>query len=424
MHDNGSYISQGSNFVSDWIRTLGGDGTFCAVAGNGDLLYFSFQNSHIFRMVVNNNFQIVSFTRVDPVGGGSDPDQPYLFVNPFVLDPSNNNMMYLAGGDIVWRNDNLSQIPASSNDPAGLNWFRLENTEIMEGQISALDISREPRNILYYGTSDGKLFRVDDADRSGHNRISLEDPDFPDGAYVTSIAIDPRDADKVLVAFSNYNVQSVFYSDNGGVDFEPISGNLEDDPITGMGDGPSVRWVEILPMENDGLLFFAATSIGLFSTEDINGLSTEWVMEGSEEIGNVVIPMVRSRFVDGRVAVGTHGRGAFVKEFAGAESLDLTPDVDQVALLQNFPNPFAELTTIPFNIPEEGAVIFTIYTTTGKKLKTILTARQFAGENRITWDGTDGNGVPVGDGIYIYRMDYFSDSGQRIDVARKMILRR
>ncbi len=112
---------------------------------------------------------------------------------------------------------------------------------------------------------------------------------------------------------SNYNVKSLYHSINGGQSFTPIEGNLdgtEDNP------GPSIRSVYILPSGN-GNLYFAATSIGLFSTAQLNGSNTVWTQTAGDLIGNTVTEYVTGRKSDGKVFVGTHGRGAFVGETDG-----------------------------------------------------------------------------------------------------------
>ena len=93
----------------------------------------------------------------------------------------------------------------------------------------------------------------------------------------------------------------------------------------------------------------------------------------------------------------------------------------------NSTNPFDNLTTIPFNVPDDGVMRVKILDAIGREVKTILLATQFAGKGEITWDGTNVNGVPVPDGIYIYRLEFTPSSTQNNQVtqgARKMILRR
>ncbi|MCZ6521611.1 MAG: T9SS type A sorting domain-containing protein [Bacteroidetes bacterium] len=426
LQDNGSQITNSSNFRSSWRRILGGDGGYCAVAGNGDYFYFSFQDSQIFRTTLSEDLNLTSCARVDPVGGGETPGHGYLRINPFVLDPNNNNVMYLAGGDRIWRNANLSQIPPGSQEPVSLNWSQISRSPLFEGQISALAVSREPRNIVLYGGSRGELFKIIGADSPNRLSFTITSFSFPKNAYISSVAFDPINADNMIVAFSNYNVQSLFYSENGGNTFEPISGTLEEDPDTGQGSGPSVRWIEIVPLINGGSLYLAGTSAGLFSTTELDGTLTQWVQEGSETIGNVVVNMVKSRYIDGQVVVSTHGNGIYGKKFDNVMPLESDVQFDQLALFQNYPNPFDDFTTIEFSVPEKGLVQVKIYDTTGKDVKTILEAVQFVGLGSLTWDGTDGNGVPVKDGIYLYRLA-FGAVGSKTFTSRRagrMILRR
>ena len=52
------------------------------------------------------------------------------------------------------------------------------------------------------------------------------------------------------MTFSNYNTNSIFYSQDGGVNWGNISGNLEEPNTsgfyTGAGDGPSCRAAQTL----------------------------------------------------------------------------------------------------------------------------------------------------------------------------------
>ncbi len=163
LQDNGSIVT-GSTFANDNSRRIiSGDGAFAASTRFGIYYYMSFQRSQVLRLTWNENLQLTSFAGVEPLGAGTDPDQRFLFINPFRLDPNNGNRMYLAGGDFLWRNRNLSQIPAGSQDPTSFNWARLDRTEITEGQISAVEVSTTPANVVYYGSNLGQLFKIDNA---------------------------------------------------------------------------------------------------------------------------------------------------------------------------------------------------------------------------------------------------------------------
>jgi hypothetical protein len=111
------------------------------------------------------------------------------------------------------------------------------------------------------------------------------------------------------VVYPHYEVISIFATENGGLTWTPVAGNLEENP-DGSGAGPSVRWLSIL-YSQDRPFYFAATSAGLFSTTRLAGMSTVWVQEGATTIGNVVVDMIDVRQSDGKIVVGTHGNGVY-----------------------------------------------------------------------------------------------------------------
>lgn len=404
MQDNGTQISTNPDDNTRWTRFLGGDGGYCTVTKGEEYVYASFQNGQTYRFTINNSLEKTSFARVDPVGGGESADQEYLFVNPFALDPNNNNIMYLAGGDQVWRNYNLTQIPSGSQNRTNINWDQIPGTNVEDAQISAISASTIPGKIIYYGTSDGRLFRIDDALSPIPEVEEITSPDFPENGYLISIAIDRSNADHLVVAFSNYGVQSIFRSTDGGQTFEQISGNLEEFE-DGSGNGPSVRWVDIFPHSDGSYTYFAATSTGLYSTISLLGENTVWIQEGANRIGNVVSVMVKHRPVDGSVIIATHGHGIFEAFFENPWNMerDMEP---MLSIGSAYPNPFTTRTTIPFQITAEGPVKINIYNLSGQFVKNILFSYNYAGENFVTWDGTNEAGVPVNSGIYLCQMEF------------------
>lgn len=417
--DNGSILTQNgiTNNVDNATRIIGGDGAFVASTSIGVFYYLSFQNSRIFRLTLNEEFRITSFARVDPTGGGSDPSQPYLFINPYVLDPNNANRMYLAGGDFVWRNRNLSQILTGSQSTSSINWSRLDKTEITEGTISAVQVSTSPKNIVYYGTSNGRVFKITDANTEVYEVTEITGNSFPANGYIRSIAVNPLDANEVLVSFSNYGIPSIFRSTDGGTTFEDISGTLEENP-SGEGNGPSVRWLNIVPTEGP-MIYYAATSTGLYTTSIIDGQATNWALESEEGIGNAVVNMIDYRRVDGKIVAATHGRGMFTSQITNV--VPPTPVDGSAGFEVNtiYPNPFRDLVTININLPETNFVIIRIYDSSGNQIRTISSGLGFIGENEFFWDGTNTRGEPVPNGVYLIRVTHL-----RENIAKRVILSR
>jgi hypothetical protein len=164
---------------------------------------------------------------------------------------------------------------------------------------------------LYYGTTDGQVYRVDNANSGTGTRVDIyTSKGFPAGAYVSAIAVDPANSANVMVCFSNYAVKSIFYSTNSGSTWADISGNLEQNP-DGSGNGPSVRWVHVHLTSTNAKVYLVGTSTGLYATETLNGTSTVWTQEGATSIGNAVVSMLMSRQSDNLVAIATHANGLF-----------------------------------------------------------------------------------------------------------------
>lgn len=404
LMDNGIYIAANPAKHASWDNLIGGDGAFCSIARNGVYYYASTQNGRTLRFTLDKHLDYTTFTRVDPLGG--DATGPgYLFINPFVLAPENQNIMYLAAGDKLWRNSNLSQIPSYSNAPAQINWEPLDDTHVNSGQISALTVSTLPAKRVYFGTTVGEVFRVDEVSQKDRNVINISSPLFPQYAYVSCVAVDKRNSDHVMVVFSNYNVRSIYASFDGGIKFIPVSGNLEENH-DGSGDGPSIRWVEIVPLKGGVNEYFVGTSTGVFSTSALKGVATQWRHEGPDEIGNVVVTMLKARTVDGALYAATHGNGVYKIHIPEMEHV--VPEItgDDLTLGPLYPNPFSDRLNISFVIPEDGPVRIKIFTTTGQLVRTLLWATQFAGENIVFWDGLNESGYPVNRGVYICKLEY------------------
>jgi hypothetical protein len=103
---------------------------------------------------------------------------------------------------------------------------------------------------------------------------------------------------------------------------------------------------------------------------------------------------------------GTASNAGHVRVYSLAElfidSQQLLPD--KFTLDQNYPNPFNPITTLRYELPENGLVNITIYDMVGRQVKTLVNQRQDAGYRSIIWDATNDNGKPVSAGIYLYQI--------------------
>lgn len=407
LQDNGTLIANNPVDLTSWNSLLSGDGAYTAITRDELFYYASFQYGKVYRFTLDKNHKTLTFARVDPKGGGGENE--LLFVNPYVLAPENQHVMYYAGGNVVWRNSNMSQIPLFKNHDTDINWEKMSGTETPHGVISAINASYNPSGTVYYGTNAGSLVRIKNANQQNISVDDITSSVFPPNAYVSCIAIDKKDSKKVVVSFSNYNIISLFYSADGGDTFENISGNLEEFP-DGTGSGPSVRWVEIISKNQDESQIFAGTSTGIYSAASLNGINTVWEQEGANSVGNVLVTMIKYNSGDGTIMAGTHGNGMYQSKLSDVWPIDISRDEQQLAVNDAYPNPFSNVVSIPFSIPQDGTVRARIYSSTGQLVKTILWADQFEGENQISWDGTNELGGKVRYGTYLCRIEYENQS--------------
>lgn len=402
MQDNGTDI-RSDNSSSNWKGIIGGDGGYVATTDDSFLWFASFQNGQSFRLTFDESFNISSFARIDPEELVTESGSAFLFINPFILDPTNENRVFFAGGNSVYLNENISQIPSGSQEPTTLGWKAVDGTLLQPGSYAALDASLDGKTV-YAGSNNGVLKRIDHADSVVPIGMDITASIFPDG-YISSIAVDPDNGDHILVIFSNYGIPSIFESFDGGDTFENISGNLEENP-DGSGDGPSIRWAEIVPTTS-GKLLLVGTSVGLFTTFNSDGSSTVWQKESIDVIGSSIITMMDYRPADGSLVIATHGNGVFKAQIQDFRPVEHRKDPeDSFYIINAFPNPFNTVSAIQYNLPTDATVKADLFDSSGKLVKNLLFAPQSSGRNTISIDGNNINGTSLHNGVYYVRITY------------------
>ncbi len=401
MQDNGTWFTHSLNANTPWKEVGIDDGAYCAIAQGREYYVISSQLGRMYKKSVDDNGNILATNRMDPSGGANS----YNFINPFILDPNDNERLYLAARNKLWRNDSMSAI-ALNNDlyqTISTGWSVIPGSQIsiQAGVISALEISPALPDVVYYGTSNGRLYRLDHAHTSDATQTVLTSTTFPSNAYISAVASNPHNGDELMVTFSNYSVRSVFHSADGGATFGNISGNLEEN-ADGSGAGPAVYWASIYPTF-PAPTYLAGTSVGLFSTTNPDGENTVWVQEGASTLGNVVINMIRTRTYDGKIIVGTHGNGVYASFFNPAVVGTEEPLVSAVAC-QAWPNPFKESLTLEYLLEKEAEVSIRIFDVQGKQVASPFTGMQQAGKQQVHWNGRNSNGQHLAAGQYIYRL--------------------
>ncbi len=347
LQDNANFVVNSTSPTDPWKMTINGDGAFGAVAHNQSAYYFSIQQGKIAKCSLDANNNVTGYMRIDPIGG-----KDYQFINQFVLDPNNDDLMYVAGGRKVWRNDALTSIPIANQwDTISTGWAAFPDTLTTAGEIvTAIAVSDAPANRLYYGTNKGKLFRIINANTGSPSAFPLTLTGAGQG-FINCIHIDPTNANNIIVVFSNYNMYSLFYSEDQGATWKKGAGNLETS-LAGTGEGPSLRWASVLTLPSGIKKYFMGTSIGLFSADSLVGHTatnpgTVWVQEAPSTIGEAVVDMVECRNADGFVAIATHGNGMFTTNYL--QNVGIQAPVNVSNAISVYPNPAKDIAHFGIN---------------------------------------------------------------------------
>lgn len=402
--DNGSpYFRFDNKNTSKSLDVSGGDGSFG---------YFG--KKHLFSGIY---FGMVFRVPYDKDG---EPDMPaiwnaiwpqyangQIFYNPFAIDPNNENIMYYPSGYTFWRNSDLSAIPEDYKEENGttINWSLLDKFTLYDSyRYTALAISKNnPKYVLYTAASSKwenplypKIYRLDNCNISNNPPIDISIPNAPKGAYVNCIAINPDDANEVLVVMSNYNIIGLFHTTNGGNNWEAVEGNLTGDENN---PGPAITCANILPTEF-GNIYLVGTTIGVFSTMKLNGMETFWKPEGINSFGNILIYDIESRKSDAKIAIASWGRGIFVgyPDFSSTVAKNLS--ISNVQLVKIYPNPATNYIKIFFENNSNQYISIDICNILGSQLKTLYRSFTEPAKHELIFSVSD-----LPSGIYFIKLN-------------------
>lgn len=95
---------------------------------------------------------------------------------------------------------------------------------------------------------------------------------------------------------------------------------------------------------------------------------------------------------------------------------------EQTKLGQNYPNPFSNETTIPFELKEATHIKISLFNLLGQEVCTLINKQMPSGEHTVLWDGSDKNGNSVSEGIFFCKMESGFHSIQMGKIIFKPIL--
>ncbi len=299
--DNGTHRFSNAG-LSSTTEVTGGDGAFTAIDQDEPAYQFGAYVYTTFRRSINSgtNWSSINFytgTDVAATNFGS-------FINAFALD-NTANIMYAAstGGQFFrWTNPQTQAAGDyfAGGTPAWPATASLVNlTALNNAAILALKVSPYTANRVYFGTAGGRVCYADAANTIASGSAGVNISTGLPAAAVSCIAVGTTD-NNLMVSYSNYGVNSIWVSSNGGSTWASIEGNLPDMPV---------RWCMFAPGDNSQAII--ATETGVWLTQSVNGAATNWI--SSPSFPAVRTDMLQYRSTDKMIVAATHGRGLWTQ---------------------------------------------------------------------------------------------------------------
>lgn len=278
--DNGSHQFSAGNLQST-VQVTGGDGAFCHIDQDQPQYQFT---SYVYNDYFRSSDGGATWTSITHSGSAGQ------FINPTDYDDVNNRLYACRNANQYVRWDN----------PQTGSTFTQVAVAGFGGQVSAIKVSPNTANRVFFGIDNGDVFRVDNAHTAAPTVTNIS-TGLP-AAYLTCIEVETGNDNHLLAMYSNYGVNSIWESTNGGTSWTSVEGNLPDMPV---------RWALFNP--NNGDQAIIATELGVWSTDDLNGGTTVWGASNSG-LANVRVDMLQLRTSDKLVIAATHGRGLFTSD--------------------------------------------------------------------------------------------------------------
>lgn len=295
--DNGTtYMTAAYNTSGAGSQAGGGDGMLCLIDQNEpNIIIGSFQYRAHYTIDPTNNgaaFYLAPNSDLD-LDGFTDGQ----FVNPCDYDHT-NNIFY---ANVKRRNATGATYPFARTIVTAYNStvYNLVNVTAATSSmnISLVKASPYTAHTIFFGSRTGQLYKVTGMNTATPTATLLTTKT----GYISCLEIGATD-NELLLTLSSYNVTSVWYSTDGGVnwtDKDAVGHGLPNIPI---------RFALFNPLDRKQVLL--ATELGVWSTTDITASNPGW-QPTNANLANVRCEMLRFRSSDNTVAVATHGRGIF-----------------------------------------------------------------------------------------------------------------
>lgn len=316
--DNNMFFTQNEK---PWTNEFGGDGMEGGFSKN--YIYGSSQYGYITFFDLNDTKK--QQTAIFPPQANSDIGE---WTTPFLINDQSNQVI-IAGGNVhkLEVGQDRSKINTISN-------FRNYGTTRYPQVSTALAVPKSDANTIYIAKKatpllkqSSELWRTTDNGKFWENITN----DIHKDSYVTYLTVDDNLPDRIWATLSNFDEgKKVFYSRNGGKNWENISYNLPNLPANTI----------VYQSDSETDILYVGMDVGVY-----------YLVEGTKEwkplmsnLPNVIVHELEINPTTRKLYAATFGRGVWVTDLVAEKSTQANNFYSMEVLL--YPNPNDGIFTI------------------------------------------------------------------------------
>lgn len=287
--DNGSSLWTGP---STWTRVIGGDGMECLIDFSTDT--YQYGTIYYGRISRSSNSGASFSTTIAQSGGTAGTvNEDGDWVTPFIINPRNPQSIYVGKSRIY------------KTTERGGSWTTHPLIGLSNSKIDAIAVAPSDTNVIYASKS-GQIWRSDN-DGGSYIEITSGLP----GLFITYIAVDEANSNKVYVSLSGTSAgNKVYMSTNGGSSWTNISAGL-----------PNISANTIVLDTSSSVdAMYVGLDAGVYYRDNNN---TTWDAFNTN-LPNVEITELEIQYAAGKIRASTYGRGLWESNLESASSFHLT----------------------------------------------------------------------------------------------------
>jgi photosystem II stability/assembly factor-like uncharacterized protein len=282
-----------------YVTIYGGDGGYAAA----DPRQATFYGEYVYLQIHRSQGGAQSVDIYNGIADAGDPNSA-LFIAPFILDPTNPDVM-LAGGLSLWRSDRITDMNPT--------WSRIKQP-FGTTTISAIAVDPNNPNLIWVGhendftQNSGAIFMTATGTKVAPTWTRKGKGVLPQ-RHCTRLVVDPNDSKHVFALFGGYEDGNLWSTADGGSTWSKI----------GSGSLPLAPFYDLQIHPNEPNVLILGNEVGVF-VSDNSGTTWSPTNQGPTNCAVFELFMMGTNLV----AV-THGRGLFAIQLQSGPTSSALP---------------------------------------------------------------------------------------------------